>query len=119
MYTINGQEVDFIKVNKSQNKINIQYYEKFDIVTAHISHIDKKLKEKNINATICKNLYHKYIGIFLEHIEDYIGVIHILEIPMNAYSVDKKNNFLLINIDKIPKYSNMSYIELIKKIENK
>lgn len=119
IYTINGEEVDFIKIDTAHNKIDIQYYEKFDIVTAHIARIDKKLKDKNINATVCKDLYRGYIGIFLEHADDYIGIVHILEVPINAYELDRENKFLAIRIDQLPKYQNKSYLEILKKIENR
>ena len=117
IYTVNGEEVDYIHIDKVSNRIDIQYYEKFDVVTAHTSRIISRLKDKQINAIVCKNLYRGYIGFFLEHIEDYIGVIHILEIPMNACQVDRDNNFLLLRIDEIPKYHDKSFEEILEKTE--
>lgn len=114
-YMINGEEVDYIDIDTSKDAINIVYYEKFDIVTAHTYRIESKLKDRHINATVCKDLYHGYIGIFLENVEDYVGILHILEIPMNAYQIDIDNKFLLIRINEIPKYHNKSFKEIIKK----
>lgn len=119
IYTINGQEVEYISINTESNKIDIIYYDKFDIVTAHISRIEKKLRDKHLNVTVCKDLYRGYIGIFLRHLEDYIAVVHILEIPMNAYSIDEENKFLLIRINELPQYHNKSFKEIIKKAEDK
>lgn len=119
IYTINGEEVEYIQVNNTDGKIDIKYYEKFDIVTAHTSRIEAKLRDKHINTTVCKNLYRGYIGIFLEHLEDYIGVIHILGIPMTAYDIDKENKFLVIRINQLPKYENKSYFEILNMVEDK
>ena len=118
IYKINGKEVEYINIDKNNDIIDIQYYEKFDVVTAHTSRIEKKLKEKKINNIVCKDLYRAYIGIFLEYLEDYIGVIHILGIPMNACTIDKENNFLIIHINKLPKYQNKSFKEVIKESED-
>ena len=119
IYTINGEEVDYIHIDSSNNKIDIQYYEKFDVVTAHTTRIEKKLKDRKINAIVCKDLYRGYIGIFLEHIEDYIGVIHMLDIPITACDVDKNNDFLIIRINELPKYHDKSYLEILQKTEDK
>ena len=51
--------------------------------------------------------------------EDYIGITHILEIPMNACKIDKKNNFLIIRIDELPKYKDQSFSKIIQKVEDK
>ena len=119
IYTINGEEVEYIKIDTAEDKIDIRYYEKFNIVTAHTGRIERKLKDKNINVTVCKDLYHGFIGIFLEHVEDYIGVVHILEVPINAYRIYKEDKFLIIRIHELPKYKNKSYLEIIKKVEDK
>lgn len=117
-YIINGEEVEYINVDTSNNQISITYYEKFNIVTTPTHIIEKRLRDKNINATICKDLYRGYIGIFLEYIEDYVGIIHILEIPINAFSIDHENNFLLIRINEIPKYHNKTRYEIMKMAED-
>ena len=119
IYTINGEEVEYVKIDTKKDKIDIRYYEKFDVVIAHTSRIQRKLRNQKINATVCKDLYHGYIGIFLEHMEDYIGITHILEIPMNACKIDKKNNFLIIRIDELPKYKDQSFSKIIQKVEDK
>lgn len=113
-YVINGEEVDYIHIDSSNDKINITYYEKFNIVTTPTYIIEKKLRNKNINVTVCKDLYRGFIGIFLEYAEDYVGIVHILEIPMNSYSIDQENNFLLIRINEIPKYQNKTSYEIMK-----
>ena len=118
LYKVNGEEVDYVKIDNTNGTVNVMYREKFNIVTAHISRIMKRLKEKNINATVCKDLYKGYIGVFLEHVEDYMGVVHTLNIPFNAYEVDRENNFLIILISKFPKYKDMSYCELLDLVED-
>lgn len=118
IYVINGEEVEHISIDKSNDKINVKYSEKFDIVTAHISRIQKKLRDQNLNVTICKDIYNGYIGIFLEEIEDYIGITHILEVPMRACQLDRENNFLIIRINQLSKYQNTSFMKIIDKIEN-
>lgn len=118
IYTVNGEEVDYVKIDNTNDTVNIMYREKFNIITAHISRIEKRLKEKNINALVCKELYKRYIGVFLDHVEDYMSVVHTLNIPFNAYEVDRENNFLIILVDKFPKYKDMSYSELMEIVED-
>lgn len=117
IYMINGEEVDYITIDNDEGKIDIHYYEKFDIVTARIHRIESKLREKHLNVTVCKDLYRGYIGIFLEHIEDYIGVVHILEIPRGAYQIDNENKLLIIRVDKLPKYKNKNFMEIIRETD--
>lgn len=118
IYTVNGEEVEYIEMDTSKNKIDIKVYKKFDIVTADVSRITMKLQEKQIYTTICKDLYNGYICIFLEHVEDYIGILHILEVPMNAFELKQEDKMLVIYIDKIPKYQNKNYHEILNKIKN-
>lgn len=113
IYTVNGEEVDYIQIDNTDNTLTINYQEKFDIVTADISHIEKKLHDKEIQATVCKDLYNMYIGIFLEELEDYIGIVHILELPFNSYEIDRENNFMIVLINKLPKYRDKTYKDLI------
>ena len=117
IYTVNGEEVEYIEMDTTENKINIRIYTKFDIVTADVGRITTKLKEKNINTTICKDLYNGYICIFLEHMEDYIGILHILEVPMNAFELRENDKMLVIYVNKIPKYENKSYKEILESLE--
>ena len=91
IYTINGEEVDYIHIDKVSNRIDIQYYEKFDVVTAHTNRIINKLKDKKINAIVCKNLYRGYIGFFLEHIEDYI--VNLILLLRNIASPYKRHKY--------------------------
>ena len=58
IYTINGEEVEYVKIDTKKDKIDIRYYEKFDVVIAHTSRIQRKLRNQKINATVCKDLYH-------------------------------------------------------------
>ena len=119
IYTINGEEVDYVKVNNNNESLDIVYTKKFDIVTANIKRINKRLRENQINGIVCKDLYKRYIGIYFDHIEDYTKAGRVLNVPLGACSVDKKNNFLIINIDKLPKYKNKDFLEIIEEQKKK
>ena len=54
---------------------------------------------------------------FLVFVEDYVGILHILEVPINAYELRKEDKILVIYINRIPKYENKSYREILKSLE--
>lgn len=44
-------------------------------------------------------------------------MFHILEVPMNAFELRENDKMLVIYVNKIPKYENKSYKEILENLE--
>ena len=96
---VNGKEVDYLHIQQTSNGLVIEYSEEFNIVSAHMSIIQKRLRENNIYCHVFKDLQHNLISIMFRNVKDIIPILHILNIPINAYEVMEDDCLIIVNTE--------------------
>lgn len=102
-YIINGEEVEYLHIKNSfDGDIIVTYSEKFNLVTAHMSEIMKKLRQNNLNhSLVFKDLKHHIISITYKDLNDINGILHIFNIPYGAYEVLEEDRIIVVDTDKL------------------
>lgn len=97
MNKVNGQKVENLKITTLPNgTYEITYDEPFHLIKSHISKAMARLREKNLKATIIKDLQYNHIIIFPHDINDAELIISVLEIPKQAYEIDPEDETIII-----------------------
>ena len=97
MNIVNGKPVENIKViQKPNGEYEIQYTEKFNLITAHHGNIMKRLRKQGIECQIYKDLKHHYILILINEIEKAHLTLNILNVPHRTYKINKEDKIITI-----------------------
>lgn len=109
MNKVNGQKVENLKITTLPNgTYEITYDEPFHLIKSHISKAMARLREKNLKATIIKDLQHNLIVIFPQDINDAELITSILEIQKTSYEINTEEEIIIIHT------RNGEYHKLIK-----
>ena len=96
---VNGKEVEYLYVQHTPNGYIIEYSEQFDIVTAHMSEIQKRLREHNFRCQVFKDLAHKIIVITYTEKKDIIPILYVLNTGERNYEVNEEDKEIIIDIE--------------------
>lgn len=99
-YIINGEEVEYLHIeNTHDGNIIVTYAEKFNLVTAHMGEIMKKLRMNGLNnSLVFKDLKHDIITITYKNNSEITKILHLFDIPYNAYEVMEEDKSIVIDI---------------------
>jgi len=95
---VNGREVEYLFVNLTPTGYVIEYSERFDIVTAHMSVIQQRLRENGFQCQVFKDLEHKIIVITYKEKKNIIPILYTLNIDDRNYEVNEEFKEIIIDI---------------------
>ena len=102
-FIVNGEEVEYFHVQENPDGTTIINFSKeFDVATAHMSVIMKRLRDNNLECLVFKDLQHNLVMIWLNDINDLHGVLHVLDIPVGTYSVDYDSLIVSVDVPLLP-----------------
>lgn len=98
-YIINGEVVEYLHIENSHNgDVIVTYAEKFNIITAHMGEIMKKLRDNGLeNTLVFKFLKYEIILITFENIDEITPIIHLFNIPYGAYEVMEDDCMIVVD----------------------
>lgn len=98
-YIINGEEVEYLHIeNTHDGNIIVTYAEKFNLVTAHMGEIMKKLRTNGLtNSLVFKFLKYDIIMITFKNTDEITRIIHLFNIPYGAYEVMEDDNMIVVD----------------------
>ena len=99
-YIINGEVVEYLHIeNTFDGDTIVTYSEKFDIITAHMGEIMKKLRDNGLhNTLVFKDLKHDIITITYGHRDEITSILHLFNIPYGSYEVLEEDKFIVLDI---------------------
>jgi len=95
---VNGKEVEYLYVHKTPDGYVIEYSEKFDIVTAHMSEIQRRLREHNFHCQVFKDIPHRIITILYDEEKNIIPILYVLNTHERNYEVNEEDKEIIIDI---------------------
>jgi len=101
-YIVNGKKVEHLHIEKDNGDIIVNFDEKFNILTAHISDILQRTRDNNLSVFHVSNYIRKYklVLICFTDIGDVHGILYALDIPHDCYDVVENDGlFHMIVID--------------------
>lgn len=105
---VNGEEVEYFHIQENlDGTTEITFSKTFDIVTAHMSEIMKRVRDNGLRCQVFKGDIDKgFITIILYDMNDLAGVLYSLDIPLTAYEViDEEFKTIIVDINKLPNHT--------------
>lgn len=114
-YIVNDKEVEYLHIEeKADGTTIVTFEEKFNLVTAHMGVIMRKLRDEDIQAQVFKDFKHDIISIWINDLNDVYPILHTLNIPPNAWELCDD---MIICVD-IPLLETESIVsEVVTKVE--
>ena len=115
---VNGEEVEYFHIQQEPDgNIVVTISTKFDIVTAHMSEIMKRIREDGYECVVSKDLHNGIIYFILEHKSDAVGVLNSLNIPSDIYFTmeDTDDRWIYVYVDDLPYHKALQEIGLTSK----
>lgn len=102
---INGEKVEYCHIEQDETgNTVVEYSKKFNVATAHMGEIMKRLCEANLHAVVTHYpVKYKIVVILLDKIEDVHPVLNALSIPYGCYEVNKEDAIITVDIPVINK----------------
>ena len=96
-YIINGEEVEYLYIKETDGNTIVNYTEKFDIVTAHMSEIMKRLRKNGLhNSLVFKRLEHNFIVITYKNESEITRILHLFNIKYGSYEVMEEDKSIIV-----------------------
>ena len=102
-YIVNNKEVEYLHIEERHDGTTVvTFEEKFNIVTAHMGFIMRKLRDNNLDGVLVfKDLQHDIISILLDDINQVHGVLHALCVPHACYEVLYNDLTIVIDVPRL------------------
>ena len=98
-YIINGEEVEYLHIKEINGNTVVEYAEKFDIVSAHMSEIMKRLRNNGLhNSLVFKKLRYNLIIITYKNESEITRILHLFNIKYGSYEVMEEDKSILIQV---------------------
>ena len=100
--TVNGVDVDYFHIQENlDGTTEVTFSKKFNVADAHISEIQRRLRENGLSCQVFKRLEHGIVVLWLSRIEDLHGVLHVLDVPMGSYEIDYDSLMVTVDVPKL------------------
>lgn len=112
---VNGEEVEYFHIEQKMDGTTIvTISEEFDVVTAHMSDIMKRIRDAGYECVVSKNLHQGFIMFILHDIDDAYGVLSSLNIPFDIYHEMEggDGNWIYVFVEDLPKYATLRKLGL-------
>lgn len=110
--TVNGEEVEYFQViEKPDGTTEVTFSKKFDVVTADMREIMRRIHENGYECTVYKDLKHGIIHFALENKDDIHGILFSLNIPLDIYHVlDDDGEYVYVYVHDLPGHTRMDQV---------
>ena len=97
-YIVNGKKVEYLYIRRIGEDIVVEFSEKFNIVSAHMSVIMGRVRDAGFECQVFKDLGHGIISIWLNDVDDVHGVLCALGVPAGVYEVVEGGRIVVVDV---------------------
>ncbi len=101
---VNGEEVEYLHIEKKMDgSTEVTFSKKFNLATAHMSEIMKRVRQTGLDCVVSVNHKHNLAMISYHNPKDINGILHSLEIPQGSYEIDYDFGLITVQLKLLDK----------------